>query len=101
MDQTHLAEKHFRKGMKVWKQDLTAQTAHHLGKGLKLDPGNPALWCIYGMALSEMARYEEAMKAFRRALARVDRRYEAHICSAYADSLEVQGRLRLAEKWKT
>jgi tetratricopeptide (TPR) repeat protein len=89
----------FRKGLKAAKEDLPAQTVEYLGQGLRIEPGHYSLWCFYGIALGEMALYEDAKKALRTALRLSSGEKQSAIWSALADVLEAQGRFRTAERF--
>ena len=93
------AETLIRKGIKAAKEDLPAQTVEYLGQGLKLEPGHYSIWCFYGVALGELALYEDSGKAFRKALRLSKGEKQAGIWSAFAEMLEAQGRFRTAERY--
>jgi tetratricopeptide (TPR) repeat protein len=88
-----------RKGLKAAKEDLPAQTVEYLGQGLKTGPGHYSLWAFYGIALGEMALYEDAKKALRTALRLSSGEKQSGIWSALADVMEAQGRFRTAERF--
>jgi tetratricopeptide (TPR) repeat protein len=46
----------------------------HLGKALELDAGYSAAWKLYGKALAEIGRAEEAMKAYQAGIGAAERK---------------------------
>lgn len=58
----------FTLGQAYLKESLFGEALMHLEQAVKLSPGYSAAWKLYGKALSENGRAEEAMHAYRQGI---------------------------------
>jgi Tfp pilus assembly protein PilF len=55
-------------GMEYLKADGVAEAIVHLAEAVRIDPTYSAAWKLYGKALAEAGRHEEAVAAFDRGI---------------------------------
>ena len=82
-------------------KDLTGYVVELCKAHLRLQPKSVSVWVDYGRALKELSRFEEAKKAFDKALVHSegDRQWESLVFTSLGDLNKRRGDYVEAEKW--